>query len=115
MSYAVEYALSTAKHHRDTTKQKERNRRKMNGEQAKQWLNEVIDFYTDNKINKTTCEALKTVLTELEQLHTELDKAIEEVKTERDKCYLDEYCYSHGWGMQSALEIFERHIEGAGK
>jgi hypothetical protein len=76
----------------------------MNKEQAINYLKS--SGFSDEQINE-----VKQAFTA--DIYTELDKAIEEVKTERDKCYLDEYCYSHGWGMQSALEIFERHIRGA--
>lgn len=35
---------------------------------------------------------------------------LEEVRKERDKCYEDEYTMFNGWGMQSAIEIMERHL-----
>ena len=42
-----------------------------------------------------------------------LDKvktALEELRKERDKSYECEATF-HGWGMQSAIEIFERHLK----
>ena len=36
--------------------------------------------------------------------------AFEEIRVERDKCYEDEYTIDYGWGMQSAIEIMERHL-----
>ena len=36
--------------------------------------------------------------------------AFEDIRKERDKCYEDEYTIGHGWGMQSAIEILERHL-----
>ena len=39
-----------------------------------------------------------------------INDAFEEIRVERDKCYADEYTIGHGWGMQSAIEILERHL-----
>ena len=39
-----------------------------------------------------------------------INDAFEEIRVERDKCYADEYTIGHGWGMQSAIEIMERHL-----
>ena len=39
----------------------------------------------------------------------DLEAAIEEIKTERDKSYACE-AIGHGWGLQSALEIIQKHL-----
>ena len=42
-------------------------------------------------------------------LKKDLEAAIEEIKTERDKSYACE-AVGHGWGLQSALEIIQKHL-----
>ena len=39
-----------------------------------------------------------------------IEDALEELRKERDKSYADEYTHFHGWGIQSAIEILERHL-----
>ncbi len=42
-------------------------------------------------------------------LKKSIDEAIEEIKAERDKSYACE-AIGHGWGLQSALEIIQKHL-----
>ena len=39
-----------------------------------------------------------------------LNETLEELRKERDKDYQSEYTHFHGWGIQSAIEIVERHF-----
>lgn len=48
----------------------------------------------------------KDAITKLDKL----DEAMEQIRTERDKSY-EGGAISHGWGMQSALEMLERTME----
>ena len=41
-----------------------------------------------------------------------IKQALEEIEAERNKCYEDEYTHAIGWGLQCALEIIRRAIDG---
>lgn len=57
-------------------------------------------------------EALKLAVDTMrkyQEQKKDLEAAIEEIKTERDKSYaVDDR--GHGWGLQSAFEILQKHL-----
>ena len=68
----------------------------------------TVPIFDKDDLQEIVDGAVKEIRTKF-VLKKTIEEAMDEIKTERDKSYECE-ALGHGWGLQSALEILQKHL-----